>query len=377
MSLFRAQVVRQAIKNILRQFLDVLSYAPGLARLTGCPVRPSAPLRDLCERQIVEVALVQGALWESGSSSPPCSSAARSLYSIDSGHFRCTTGAYGICLSDRNDILIPELSPDMYPWQKHRAFRSFFRKPTRLAGTTLVLAARFSRHNYFHWLIETIGKALLIRNHYQPLSSFDHIIISTQQQPYIRETLRAIGIAPSQIMDASPHDHFTFEKGYAVNDEKNYEHVHPELVTSHRSVFVSNKNDPQQMIYAARGRTKTRRVLNEDEIIKKLKALGLKVIHPADLSVSQQAEAFASSKLIIAPHGAALANLVFCGPGTTIIEMNSPAYRSPCYKNIAHHLSLRHIQLFEEGNQASGNPRDDNYSVNVDKLIDTIRMFLL
>ncbi|HBW56875.1 MAG TPA: hypothetical protein DEF27_03370, partial [Oscillatoriales bacterium UBA8482] len=44
------------------------------------------------------------------------------------------------------------------------------------------------------------------------------------------------------------------------------------------------------------------------------------------LSVAEQARLFAHAKVIIAPHGAGLTNLMFCSPETIVIELVSPHY---------------------------------------------------
>ena len=43
------------------------------------------------------------------------------------------------------------------------------------------------------------------------------------------------------------------------------------------------------------------------------------------MSVAEQIDAFSRARVIVAPHGAALANLVFAPPGATLVELSSRA----------------------------------------------------
>jgi hypothetical protein len=73
-------------------------------------------------------------------------------------------------------------------------------------------------------------------------------------------------------------------------------------------------------LYVRRGVPK-RAVLNEDEVLAVLAPYGFEVVTMEGRSINEQAAMFASAAVVVAPHGAALANLVFCRPGTAVIEL--------------------------------------------------------
>jgi capsular polysaccharide biosynthesis protein len=53
------------------------------------------------------------------------------------------------------------------------------------------------------------------------------------------------------------------------------------------------------------------------------------------MTVAEQIEAFSTARLIVAPHGAALANLVFAGSGAAVIELFPAGYARPDYWKLA------------------------------------------
>jgi capsular polysaccharide biosynthesis protein len=77
-----------------------------------------------------------------------------------------------------------------------------------------------------------------------------------------------------------------------------------------------------------------RRILEEERIIEWLKTQGFEIIDCGQMSVKDQAAAFAHAELIVGPHGGALTNLIFCRPGTKVVELLSSKYPNPCYRNL-------------------------------------------
>jgi capsular polysaccharide biosynthesis protein len=48
---------------------------------------------------------------------------------------------------------------------------------------------------------------------------------------------------------------------------------------------------------------------------------GFERVDPGSLPVAEQIRAFAEAAVIVAPHGAALANLTFASPGAAVVEL--------------------------------------------------------
>ncbi|OZH55086.1 hypothetical protein AFK68_06815 [Hydrocoleum sp. CS-953] len=66
------------------------------------------------------------------------------------------------------------------------------------------------------------------------------------------------------------------------------------------------------------------------------------------MSLENQIATFAHAKIIVAPHGSGLTNIVFCNPGTKVIELFSPHYLRYYYWHISQLLGLEHYFLIGE-----------------------------
>jgi hypothetical protein len=63
------------------------------------------------------------------------------------------------------------------------------------------------------------------------------------------------------------------------------------------------------------------------------------------LSVAQQAALLAEAEVVLAIHGSGLTNIVFCQPGTKVVELFSPYYVYPCYWLLSNLMQLEYYYL--------------------------------
>jgi hypothetical protein len=91
--------------------------------------------------------------------------------------------------------------------------------------------------------------------------------------------------------------------------------------------------------------TGERRVQNASEVEAAMESLGFTVHEMRDLSTRQQLALFASATFVLAPHGADLANIIFCAPGTKVIELSPDAHFRPFFCQISNKMGLSHAIL--------------------------------
>ena len=78
---------------------------------------------------------------------------------------------------------------------------------------------------------------------------------------------------------------------------------------------------PAEKLFVSRGGARIRRLLNEREAISALTPHGFSAFVPEAGDHRAQVERFGSAKIIVAVHGAGLANLIFAAPGAQVIEI--------------------------------------------------------
>lgn len=198
--------------------------------------------------------------------------------------------------------------------------------PTSLSGTTAVVATTLSA-GYSHWLLDELPRLLLLKP--DEAGAF----IANPAQGYARDALALRGVA-ARVISPKRYAHFACE-----------ELVIPSLVGSSDFPTVAMVNllkeftEPLatadspfgERLYITRENARRRRVLNDAELWRELEPRGFVKVRAEELSWREQLSAFRQAKVIVAPHGAGVANAVFCQPGTRVVELFNRAFVHPGY----------------------------------------------
>jgi hypothetical protein len=91
-----------------------------------------------------------------------------------------------------------------------------------------------------------------------------------------------------------------------------------------------------RIIYIWRADTAAREMRNEDELVERLvRDFNVEPVILSSLHLDQQIALFQSARTIVAPHGAGLANVVFCSPGAVLYELLPDHYINSCPNQLA------------------------------------------
>lgn len=97
-----------------------------------------------------------------------------------------------------------------------------------------------------------------------------------------------------------------------------------------------------RLVYISRaGAEKGRRVLNEDRLLTKLGPLGFERVVLEELTIPAQIDLFHDAACVVAPHGAGLANLLFC-EDAAVVELFPQPVVWPHYYVLCCSLGLRY-----------------------------------
>ena len=86
-------------------------------------------------------------------------------------------------------------------------------------------------------------------------------------------------------------------------------------------IILKNVKAPEfkPKIYIRRNDANYRKIINEADLIEKLRRKDFEIINPQHFEILTQMKIFSNASLIISPHGSNLSNIIFCNTGTKII----------------------------------------------------------
>ena len=104
-------------------------------------------------------------------------------------------------------------------------------------------------------------------------------------------------------------------------------------------------------IYIRRDDVSYRKILNESDLIKKLRENNFEIINPNHFEILEQIKIFSNAKIILSPNGSNLSNIIFCKKGTKVIEIGA-SFLKPYeynilnrYKNLATMIGLDYSKV--------------------------------
>jgi hypothetical protein len=222
-------------------------------------------------------------------------------------------------------------------------------KPQVLKGKTLVLAGT-GGDTYFHWMTDVLPRIRLAVKAGYPPGSFDQVLVNGVDEPFQKSTLQELGIPLNQCRFFDKKEcAFLLEEAVLPSLPGVPGVVPPETVEFLQGSFSPKKTDRGQKIFIGRGKAKHRALLHEGEISGNLLKRGFDSVDCGKLSVQEQAEVFGATEIVVGAHGAALTNLIFCRPGTLVLELFSPRYVNPCYRDLCVAGGLRHSGVIGDG----------------------------
>lgn len=236
--------------------------------------------------------------------------------------------------------------------------------PIRLKGRVCLLGNR-SWLNYYHWMCDSMPRLDVLEAAGIDLDSIDHFVVMEPKYPFHTDSLTLAGIGEDRL-------HTTGKGQYIEADEllmpvfgsnslglaqgswtarslahrfgptkpvaRN--HVKRRWFTRHFRK-TENRPVPGSRLFVSRGTTGKRGVANEPALLKALAPLGFEAVRCETLSITEQAELFASAEVVLGPHGAGLTNIVFCAENTLVVELFN-AHMAACFWTISELTGLRH-----------------------------------
>ncbi|TGE14048.1 glycosyltransferase family 61 protein [Hymenobacter elongatus] len=222
----------------------------------------------------------------------------------------------------------------------------WFSAPVRVRGTvcSLLSGGGAAVGNYYHWLIDSLPRLHLLKEA-GLWDSVDYFLIYDRNRRFVVDSLLAMGIRPEQLLDLSTHRHLVADRLVVTSPVRGSGTHTPEWACSFLRRALLPAAAPETFspyVYLSRSDAPARHVLNEAAVEEMLRPYGFQTHVPGQYTLAQQIALFAGARLVVAPTGAALANLVFVPPGTPVIELFPKHFTVVEYPELCHRLGLPH-----------------------------------
>lgn len=241
-----------------------------------------------------------------------------------------------------------------------KIFRQILEKPQPLSGTVAYLSNAYP-FNFYHWMCRILP-ALALYDERFGLDTIDYFYIgSVPVKGFVKESLVRAGIPADKLIHhactadrllAAIPNRASFDGSAPINEA--YFRYSRQLF---QDVLGTAEQTPQKTrIYVARGNIGRRQVLNEAAVLSCLQAYGFESVSMDGKTLQAQAEIFAQAEAIVAPHGAALTNLLFAPENVTLIELFPDGYVNNCFYTLANYLSADYAYLESQDTEQDALP---------------------
>lgn len=204
--------------------------------------------------------------------------------------------------------------------------------------------------NYGHWLVD--AAALLALADRLDLPAGWQIVTGRHHglmQAIVRETLELL--APGvDVVDHPDDEVWRFAELHYVSPV----HIPPlfklpaAIAALRERVLRSRASSrrPYRTLYVERGSVVPRRLVNEAEVIRLCGTLGIEVVSPEGLSLSDQAALFRDAALVVGVKGAALTNALFCAPGAHVVALSPGDFPDPFFWDLVGQSGSFYSEIF-------------------------------
>ncbi|NCY01460.1 MAG: glycosyltransferase family 61 protein [Planctomycetia bacterium] len=206
----------------------------------------------------------------------------------------------------------------------------------RPAPHTLAVLTTGPHRNYFHWLMDALPRLDLYE---RAGLAGDHIYAPVRQR-FQRESLALAGIDPARIVPATRRTHLASGRLVVSTLHGCISPAKTDFLHRRFTARLAPWSGPGGRIFVSRAGRGPRAVVNERELVAALAPLGFRRCRLERMSLAEQLTVFHRAECVIGPHGAGLTNLVFCRPGTQVVEIGTPYRPWSCFYEIAHHRGL-------------------------------------
>ncbi len=281
-----------------------------------------------------------------------------------------------------DDFLLEDVSQEYdserYTRGRHTVLSSVrLPKKTHFQGSMAVLMT-LGQEFFGHWMMDMLPRIDLLAQAGHAPETIDWFYLGPCLHPYERETLASFGIPLSKVISERDYPHVQADRLIVPSYVGGCFAASAQTCAFLRRRFLDAAPPVAfgwpRRLYISRASTSHRRVINEAAILDVLRPLGFEVVEPQALSLPEQAGLFRSASVVVTPLGSALANFVYCRPGTKIIEFFNPRCVQSCTWTVCHQQELEYYYLLASGVNPQAHVISEDITLDPDKLLQTLAL---
>ncbi len=260
----------------------------------------------------------------------------------------------------KDNFLLPELSFQQVNGRlKSVKYNSVLKRGTtslvkKFSGTVLNLSQGGSGNNYFHFIFDIVPKIYISLNKIKKKINFYYV---SRPQKWQIKIFNILGVSKKKLIDSSKYkhifadkiiciDHPWYYKGYIQNEVKK---IPKWVILINRKIFLNKsvKLNSFERVFLDRSTSRFNhcKIYNQSSLNDWLKKNSFGIYNPEKLSQEKQIYLFKNASIILGAHGAALTNIIFCKPGTKVIEIIPADHPNKKCERISKILRLRYFRI--------------------------------
>ena len=197
-------------------------------------------------------------------------------------------------------------------------------RPRRHVAGAVVSLCSHEPSNYGSFLFRVLSKMQAVA----ALDLQDLPVVAWTYNPAFQQLLHLCGVAPERLVRHDTHMLTTVDRVIVPSLRNPHGFLDPESHALFQRLAAQQPRTTGRRLYVsrmgqARRGSSTRLLVNEAELAAALALVGFEVIEPEALPPARQIAAFASADIVVGPAGSAMFNVVFCRPGTMVIDIES------------------------------------------------------
>jgi hypothetical protein len=214
---------------------------------------------------------------------------------------------------------------------------------TRLRGRTLSLLSDWAAMNFYHALCEAMPRAEMVMRAGWRWGDFDRILLPDFASPTVDRLWERLGLPWERVVRVGSDKglHLWCEELVCTTFPGGLRVVPAATTEFFRGLRGGGRRDggAGARLFVRR-RSGLRCLRNEERLAELARERGFVVLAPEEMGDPE--EVFAGADVVVGAHGAALANLVFCRPGTRVLELLPSDQPYPFYLTLSVSAGLRY-----------------------------------